>query len=595
MAVVVQAETMGDLDIPTIPESPSCIVLPTAARNYELKTIHFNMMPSFHGLSSEDPLSHIREILNMVSSMSLSTGVTEEHLRLKIFPYTMKDKARTWLNGLRPGSLATWTECPHHALPLLVLMRIFYKALTVYSKAAVNNYAGGSIRNMTPTECQNLFERLAIETQHSKVRGKRAGVYELNNSDTFAPRSQVDAIASKLDMLLAMNGRTIQQELCVICHVPGHATITCPQGVDFQSFQAHPNFSWKNTQNQANPPTTTLEDMVRQLAISQQKLEAQVGQIAEALSRREAKKFPSQTEINPNTREQAMAITVCDEQQSRVATDFGEQKAVDYNLKISVISNKIVTYQAKEQPRCTVMNGWSDPDKLAPPVRPYVPPIPFPGHLRRNKEEVQSLQKTNPKRDVEPSAVQEKNELDENKVVQLTEECSAISQTKLPPKLKDPGSALKKTSVGIQLADRSIRYPKGVLEDVLVKIHGLIFPADFLVLDMRDCQGTLTMTNNEETVTFKPKAAQVPQDKILQQAVFGKTEKGYSDPFEESTALTILSNKRHTLDVELGVDESECKPYMYRKIRMSSFCRILRFVNPTLDEEEIDDFMTAAQ
>ncbi|XP_038683033.1 uncharacterized protein LOC119983418 [Tripterygium wilfordii] len=518
----------------------------------------------------------------MVSSMSLSTRVTEEHLRLKIFPYTMKDKARTWLNGLRPGSLATWTEvqnkflenffstqkadalrdkimqfeqqldesfseawerfnnlltqCPHHALPLLVLMRIFYKALTVYSKAAVNNYAGGSIRNMTPTECQNLFERLAIETQHSEVRGKRAGVYELNNSDTFAPRSQVDAIASKLDMLLAMNGRTIQQELCAICHVPGHATITCPQGVDFPEFvqeqanmmnsynrnprfdpysnsynpgfQAHPNFSWKNTQNQANPPTTTLEDMVRQLAISQQKLEAQVGQIAEALSRREAGKFPSQTEINPNTREQAMAITVCDEQQSRVATDFGEQKAVDYNLKISIISNKIVTYQAKEQPRCTVMNGWSDPDKLAPPVRPYVPPIPFSGHLRRNKEEVQSLQKTNPKRDVEPSTVQEKNELDENKVVQLTEECSAISQTKLPPKLKDPGSALKKTSVGIQLADRSIRYPKGVLEDVLVKIHGLIFPADFLVLDMRDCQGTLTMTNNEETVTFKPKAAQ---------------------------------------------------------------------------------------
>ncbi|XP_038698015.1 uncharacterized protein LOC119995572 [Tripterygium wilfordii] len=423
MAAKVPVETMGDLDIPTIPESPSCIVLPTAARNYELKTIHFNMMPSFH-------------------------GVTEEHLRLKIFPYTMKDKARTWLNSLRPGSLTTWTELqnkflekffstqktdalrdkimqfeqqldesfseawerfnnlltqyPHHALPLLVLMRIFYKALTVSSKAAINNYAGGSTRNMTPTECQTLFERLAIETQHSEVRGKRAGVYEISNS--LAPKSQVDAISTKLDMLLAMNRHTTQgvdfpefvQEQANMMNSYNRNPRFDPYSNSYNlGFRVHPNFSWNNTQNQANPPTTTLEDMVLQLTINHQKLEAQVGQIAEALSQREAGKFPSQTEINPNNREHAMAITLCDEQQSRVATKLEEQKV-----------------QAQEQPlqqsRRAIMYGLPDPDKPAPPMRPYVPPIPFPGRLRRNKEEMSSLQKTIPKTDVEPSVVQEK-------------------------------------------------------------------------------------------------------------------------------------------------------------------------------------------
>ncbi|XP_038697145.1 uncharacterized protein LOC119994293 [Tripterygium wilfordii] len=343
----------------------------------------------------------------MVSSMSLSTGVTEEHLRLKIFPYTMKDKARTWLNGLRPVSLATWTECPHHALPLLVLMRIFYKALTVSSKAAVNNYAGGSIRNMTPTECQTLFERIAIETQHSEVRGKRAGVYEISNFDSFAPKSQVDAISTKLDMLLAMNGHTTQgvdfpefvQEQANMMNSYNRNPRFDPYSNSYNpGFRAHPNFSWKNTQNQANPPTTTLEDMVRQLAINHQKLEAQVGQIAEALSQREAGKFPSQTEINPNHREHAMAITLCDEQQSRVATKLEEHKV-----------------QAQEQPlqqsRRAIMHGLPDPDKPAPPVRPYVPPIPFPGRLRRNKEEVPSVQKTTPKTDVAPSVVQEEKKV----------------------------------------------------------------------------------------------------------------------------------------------------------------------------------------
>jgi hypothetical protein len=45
---------------------------------------------------------------------------------------------------------------------------------------------------------------------------------------------------------------------------------------------------------------------------------------------------------------------------------------------------------------------------------------------------------------------------------------------------------LNKTSVVIQLADRSIAYPKGVVEDVLVQINDLVFPANFCVLDMEN-------------------------------------------------------------------------------------------------------------
>ncbi|XP_038711641.1 uncharacterized protein LOC120005855 [Tripterygium wilfordii] len=656
MAAIVPAETMGDLDIPTIPESPSCIVLPTAARNYELKTIHFNMMPSFHGLSSEDPLSHIREIFNMVSSMSLSTGVTEEHLRLKIFPYSVKDKARTWLNSLRPGSLTTWievqnkflekffstqktdalrdkimqfeqqldesffeawerfnnllTQCPHHALPSLVLMRIFYKALTVPSKAAVNNYAGGSIRNKTPTECQTLFDNLAVETQHSEMRGKRAGVYELNNSDTFAPRSQVDAIASKLDMLLAMNGHTIQQEICAICHVPGHATITCPQGVDFPEFvqeqasmmnsynrnprfdpysnsynpgfRAHPNFSWKNTQNQANPPTTTLEDMVRQLAISQQKLEAQVGQIAEALSQREAGKFPSQTVVNPKNNEQAKAIHL---RRGKVinngvddindVVDVGEKEQEDVQQDVEKSEPTPPATHSKE----------GNTSVLHKEVNPYMPPIPFPGRLKQNKQDkyfkeiydvLSKVQINLPLLDVIEqiptygkflkSLKTHKLKFAPNEGVKLNKNVSAILQRDLPPKLSDPGSfdipitigskrhghamldlgasinlmpfsvykelgiqGMKKTTVRLELADRSVRYPKGIVEDILVQVDKLILPADFIILDTEESgmnghdapillgrpfmatadtcirvkDGTLTMTVLGETVELK--------------------------------------------------------------------------------------------
>ncbi|XP_074299191.1 uncharacterized protein LOC141630241 [Silene latifolia] len=43
---------------------------------------------------------------------------------------------------------------------------------------------------------------------------------------------------------------------------------------------------------------------------------------------------------------------------------------------------------------------------------------------------------------------------------------------------------LNKTDVVIQLADRSNIYPEGIVEDVLVEVDHLTFPADFYVLDM---------------------------------------------------------------------------------------------------------------
>ena len=42
------------------------------------------------------------------------------------------------------------------------------------------------------------------------------------------------------------------------------------------------------------------------------------------------------------------------------------------------------------------------------------------------------------------------------------------------------------TTVTLQLADRSLKHPRGVIEDVLVKVDKFIFPADFIVLYMEE-------------------------------------------------------------------------------------------------------------
>ncbi|XP_015947126.1 uncharacterized protein LOC107472070, partial [Arachis duranensis] len=44
----------------------------------------------------------------------------------------------------------------------------------------------------------------------------------------------------------------------------------------------------------------------------------------------------------------------------------------------------------------------------------------------------------------------------------------------------------KPTRMALQLADRTFKFPHGILEDLLVKVGDFIFPADFVVLDMEE-------------------------------------------------------------------------------------------------------------
>ena len=116
-----------------------------------------------------------------------------------------------------------------------------------------------------------------------------------------------------------------------------------------------------------------------------------------------------------------------------------------------------------------------------------------------------------------------KRRLSDFETVNFIEECNVILQRKLPQKLKDPDSFTIPCKIGnsifkralcdlgasinlmplsifrwlglgearpmtvtLQLADRSLKHPRGVIEDVLVKVNKFIFPADFIVLDMEE-------------------------------------------------------------------------------------------------------------
>ncbi|GJT00098.1 reverse transcriptase domain-containing protein [Tanacetum coccineum] len=71
--------------------------------------------------------------------------------------------------------------------------------------------------------------------------------------------------------------------------------------------------------------------------------------------------------------------------------------------------------------------------------------------------------------------------------IPLNENCSAMLLKKLPEKLGDHWHLslpeLTPTRMTLELADRSITHPKGLAEDVYVKVGKFHFPTDFVVVD----------------------------------------------------------------------------------------------------------------
>ncbi|XP_057776225.1 uncharacterized protein LOC130995058 [Salvia miltiorrhiza] len=145
--------------------------------------------------------------------------------------------------------------------------------------------------------------------------------------------------------------------------------------------------------------------------------------------------------------------------------------------------------------------------KLHKATAPYRPPIPFPNRLRNEKQDRQfeefynMLAKVNvnlPLLDVirnVPAYVKlfkelasNKRRFGDNEKVLVSEVANAIMQQSLPPKQRDPELGnLKSTRMCLQLADRSVRYPLGIVEDILVRVGGLIVPIDFVVLEIGGC------------------------------------------------------------------------------------------------------------
>ena len=99
--------SMRDHIHPPRVSAPSCIIPPTedvAVRPYLVP-----LLPTYHGMENENPYTHIRDFEEVCTTFK--EGMMDmDLLKLKAFPLTLKNKAKIWLNSLRPRTIRNWGE-----------------------------------------------------------------------------------------------------------------------------------------------------------------------------------------------------------------------------------------------------------------------------------------------------------------------------------------------------------------------------------------------------------------------------------------------------------------------------------------------------
>ena len=94
--------SMRDHIHPLRVSAPSCIIFP--AEDVVVRPYLVPLLPTFHGMENENPYMHIRDFEEVCTTFK-EGALDMDLLKLKAFPLTLKDKAKIWLNSLRPRTI----------------------------------------------------------------------------------------------------------------------------------------------------------------------------------------------------------------------------------------------------------------------------------------------------------------------------------------------------------------------------------------------------------------------------------------------------------------------------------------------------------
>ncbi|XP_027368280.1 uncharacterized protein LOC113874248 [Abrus precatorius] len=250
-------------------------------------------------------------------------GVSEEAIKLRLFPFSLRDRAKCWLQAQPQGKISTWADlvnkflvkyfppskaakikgeitsfvqqdgeplyeawerykellrkCPHHYIPEWMQLETFYNGMTAATKTMIDAATGGSLSSKTLEEAQQIIEMMASSMyQHVNERqAARRGGYDVKSIEAmFAQNQQFSEQLTALTLQISnMQTGVVQnsQLSCDFCggnHVNGACDPTAIEHSDQPNNNRGQQFSKWNPQNsnaRGNTATAPFQSAAPQL------------------------------------------------------------------------------------------------------------------------------------------------------------------------------------------------------------------------------------------------------------------------------------------------------------------------------------------
>ncbi|XP_056845110.1 uncharacterized protein LOC130496748 [Raphanus sativus] len=248
-----QARAIGAHDQPNIHGNRAGIRAPAVENNnFEIKSSLINMIQSnkYHGLALEDPLDHLDNFDQLCGTIKIN-GVSEDALKLRLFPFSLGDKAHTWEKGLSRDSIRTWdeckeafltkffsnsrtaklrneisgfqqrnlegfgeawerfnsyiTQCPHHGFTKESLLSTFYRGVLPSCRNRLDTASNGFFLGRTEQDAEELVENMAKSDSVYNEEYDRA-----NRGDDQQTRKDIKSLQDKLDLVLSNQSKKEQ-------------------------------------------------------------------------------------------------------------------------------------------------------------------------------------------------------------------------------------------------------------------------------------------------------------------------------------------------------------------------------------------------
>ncbi|XP_074343484.1 uncharacterized protein LOC141682685 isoform X1 [Apium graveolens] len=282
-------KALMDYSQPKIDDIQSSIVrLAITSNTFEIKASTIQMIQNsvqFGGSPIEDTNMHIRDFIEICDTFKFN-GVSKDAIKLKLFPFSLRDKAKSWLHSLSTGSITKWEDiaqkfltkffpmakittiwnaltqfaqqsgkslceawdcykemlrkCHHHGIPDWMIINCFYNGLCAQSRLMFDAASGGALWAKSYDETYELIELIvANEYENPSQRlpqGKVAGILEVDAATAIT--AQLKALTMKVESL-ANYGVNQITGVCEL-YVGAHETEQC--SISSESTQFVSNF-----------------------------------------------------------------------------------------------------------------------------------------------------------------------------------------------------------------------------------------------------------------------------------------------------------------------------------------------------------------